>query len=58
MVGGSFFLPYYNAEMSLAEDQRTITYASRRTSADAPAASFDAVLGATANASRSPTPTP
>ena len=37
-----FFLPYYNAEMSLAEDQRTIKYSSRRTEADAPAANFDA----------------
>ena len=38
-----FFLPYYNAEMSLVEDQRTITYNSRRTSTDPPAASFEAV---------------
>jgi uncharacterized protein YqjF (DUF2071 family) len=38
-----FFLPYYNAEMSLAEEGKTITYNSRRTSTDAPRASFDAV---------------
>ena len=38
-----FFLPYYNAEMSLVEEGQTIRYGSRRTSTDAPAASFDAV---------------
>ncbi len=38
-----YFLPYYDAEMSLVEDGRTIKYNSRRTSTDAPAASFDAV---------------
>jgi uncharacterized protein YqjF (DUF2071 family) len=38
-----FFLPYYTAEMSLVEEEQTVKYSSRRTSTDAPAASFDAV---------------
>jgi uncharacterized protein YqjF (DUF2071 family) len=38
-----YFLPYYDAEMSLVEEERTILYNSRRTSSDAPAAVFDAV---------------
>ena len=37
-----FFLPYHDAEMSLAQKDRTIVYHSERTSADAPAAAFDA----------------
>ena len=37
-----FFLPYYDAEMSLAQKSQTIVYHSERTSADAPVASFDA----------------
>jgi uncharacterized protein YqjF (DUF2071 family) len=37
-----FFLPYYVAEMSLGEQGQKIIYNSRRTSADAPAAGFDA----------------
>ena len=52
-----FFLPYYNAEMSLAEDQRTITYASRRTSTDAPAARLRRRLEPRRKSPRSPTPT-
>ena len=39
-----YFLPYYNAEMSLDEDARkNISYASRRTHANAPPAEFNAV---------------
>jgi uncharacterized protein YqjF (DUF2071 family) len=37
-----FYLPYYDAEMSLHEQGQEIVYASRRTSADAPPAAFDA----------------
>ncbi|MFN2481950.1 MAG: YqjF family protein [Pyrinomonadaceae bacterium] len=37
-----FLVPYFNAEMSLAQDGEEIVYHSRRTHADAPAASFDA----------------
>jgi uncharacterized protein YqjF (DUF2071 family) len=38
-----FYLPYFNARMSLGEHGRTITYSSRRTQADAAPAAFDAV---------------
>jgi uncharacterized protein YqjF (DUF2071 family) len=37
-----FFLPYHNAEMSLKQEGTKIFYHSRRTSADAPPARFDA----------------
>jgi uncharacterized protein YqjF (DUF2071 family) len=37
-----FLLPYFTAEMSLKQDGKQIVYHSRRTHADAPAASFDA----------------
>src|SRR2546423_323844 len=37
-----FFLPYYDAEMNLAQKSQTTVYHSERTSADAPAPSFDA----------------
>lgn len=37
-----FFLPYYNAEMSLREEAQKIFYHSRRIKADAPTAIFDA----------------
>lgn len=37
-----FFLPYHSAEISLRQEGRSIRYRSRRTSADAPRAAFDA----------------
>jgi len=37
-----FFLPYYNADIRLRQEGRTINYSLRRTSEDAPPASFDA----------------
>src|SRR5438067_1005729 len=37
-----FFLPYYDAEISLRQQGQRIVYDSRRTSKDAPPASFDA----------------
>jgi uncharacterized protein YqjF (DUF2071 family) len=37
-----FHLPYYNAEMSLTQEDETIVYASRRTEVDIPAARLDA----------------
>jgi uncharacterized protein YqjF (DUF2071 family) len=37
-----YFLPYYDAEMSLEEEGQTIKYYSRRTSTDTPPASFEA----------------
>jgi uncharacterized protein YqjF (DUF2071 family) len=37
-----FLVPYFNAEMTLKQDGQQIVYHSRRTHADAPAASFDA----------------
>lgn len=49
-----FLLPYYTAEMSLRQDGEQITYHSRRTHANAPAAVFDAVwqIGQPLEASR------
>ncbi|HYH87420.1 MAG TPA: DUF2071 domain-containing protein [Pyrinomonadaceae bacterium] len=37
-----YFLPYYDAEMSLRQDGQRIFYGSRRTSSDTPPAVFDA----------------
>jgi uncharacterized protein len=37
-----FFLPYYDAEMSLGEDGNRIVYSSRRTDPQSPPAAFDA----------------
>ena len=37
-----YFLPYYNAEMSLRQTGRTISYKSRRTHTNAPPAEFEA----------------
>jgi uncharacterized protein len=49
-----FLLPYYTAEMSLEQEGERITYRSRRTHSDAPAAVFDAVweIGRPLEASR------
>jgi hypothetical protein len=37
-----YYLPYHNAEMGFGQEGRTVSFRSRRTSPDAPAASFDA----------------